>query len=630
MPRVIGIDPGTVSIDLCGLDDGRLFLDRSWPTTETLAEPARFVAELEAAGPLDLVAGPSGYGLPLTRVQAATEEDLRLAFLAAPGETGGIGGLRGLVRALARSALPVVLTPGVVHLPTVPAHRKVNRVDMGTAEKVCVVALAVSEQARRLGRALSNVSLVLLELGGAFTAAVAVAAGRIVDGVGGTAGPLGFRAAGALGGEVAYLAGEVPKALLFQGGAAAVAGWDETIASPERLAHPTTPAEQLAGDALVESAVKTAVALATAVPSLEEFVLSGRLAHVKPLADAIQQRLDAFAPTRVLEGFAHTAKEGAQGAALVADGLAGGVRALAARRVLWGNPPAVLARVRDPRRLARVVGKAGLPAPRVRLTRPAPGVRGGWVVKPFHSGGGDGVAVWRPGRGAPMPRRSYFQERIAGVTGSIVFAADGRRAVPLGLSRVLAGEAAFGADGFRYCGNILGAAGDPQFPADERLLDRATLLAESVTRAFGLVGVNGVDFVARAGLPYAIEVNPRYTAAMELVERAYGLSLFDVHVEACRGALPPFDLAGARRATPQAVGKAIVYARRPTALGDTRSWLLDPDVRDISPPGTRFAPREPICTIFARGRDAAACFATLTRRAARLYHDVERREAQSA
>jgi len=34
MPRVIGIDPGTVSIDLCGLDNGRLFLDRSWPTAE--------------------------------------------------------------------------------------------------------------------------------------------------------------------------------------------------------------------------------------------------------------------------------------------------------------------------------------------------------------------------------------------------------------------------------------------------------------------------------------------------------------------------------------------------------------------------------------------------------------------
>src|SRR5207253_5862393 len=225
--------------------------------------------------------------LPLTRAQDATDADLRLAFLAAPHERGGIGGLRALVRALARSRLPVVLTPGVVHLPTVAVHRKVNRVDMGTADKGCAVALAITQQARQSGRPLATVSLVLLELGGAFTAAVAVAGGRIVDGVGGSAGPLGFRAPGALDGEVAYLAGEVSKALLFRGGAASIAGWDETTASPERLAHPTTPPEQVARDALVESTVKTAVGLAAAVPSPKAFVLSGRLAHVEPLGNAI-------------------------------------------------------------------------------------------------------------------------------------------------------------------------------------------------------------------------------------------------------------------------------------------------------------------------------------------------------
>src|SRR3989442_5707978 len=199
MPRVIGIDPGTVTLDLCGLDDGRVFLDRSWPTAEALSEPARFVAELESAGPLDLVAGPSGYGLPLTRVQDATDEDLRLAFLAAPGETRGVGGLRELVRVLARSALPAALTPGVVHLPTVPAHRKVNRVDMGTAEKVCAVALAVSEQARRFPSPLSGVSVVVLELGGALTAALAGACRPVVDRAGGSAGPLRVCAPGAVG-----------------------------------------------------------------------------------------------------------------------------------------------------------------------------------------------------------------------------------------------------------------------------------------------------------------------------------------------------------------------------------------------------------------------------------------------
>ena len=64
----------------------------------------------------------------------------------------------------------------------------------------------------------------------------------------------------------------------------------------------------------------------------------------------------------------------------------GAVRALAANRLLWGNPPAVLTRARDPRHLARVVGDAGLSGPRVRLTRPAPGTRSGWLVKPLRSG----------------------------------------------------------------------------------------------------------------------------------------------------------------------------------------------------------------------------------------------------
>src|SRR5688572_29390934 len=149
MPRVIGIDPGTVSIDICGLDNGRLFLDHSFPTADTLRDPAAFVERLKEPGAIDLIVGPSGYGLPCVPAADLTEDDLRLAFLAAEGESGGIGGLRTLVRALAHSGLPVLLTPGVIHLRSVPLHRKVNRVDMGTADKVCAAALAVREQAER-------------------------------------------------------------------------------------------------------------------------------------------------------------------------------------------------------------------------------------------------------------------------------------------------------------------------------------------------------------------------------------------------------------------------------------------------------------------------------------------------
>ena len=43
MTRVVGFDPGTVSIDICGLADGRLYLDHSWPTEDALAHPDRLL-----------------------------------------------------------------------------------------------------------------------------------------------------------------------------------------------------------------------------------------------------------------------------------------------------------------------------------------------------------------------------------------------------------------------------------------------------------------------------------------------------------------------------------------------------------------------------------------------------------
>ena len=85
MPRVIGIDPGTVSLDLCGLDDGRVFLDESIPTEDALADPSLVLGLLDRASPLDLVVGPSGYGLPLRNVREISEAELRLACLAHSG-----------------------------------------------------------------------------------------------------------------------------------------------------------------------------------------------------------------------------------------------------------------------------------------------------------------------------------------------------------------------------------------------------------------------------------------------------------------------------------------------------------------------------------------------------------------
>ncbi len=307
----MGIDPGTLTLDLCGLADGRLTLDESWPTEDALAHPDRLLERLTSSGPLDLVVGPSGYGLPLRRAAEATDEDYRLAFLAAEDEPGGILGLRGLARRLAASGLPVVFTPGVIHLDTVPDHRKLNRVDIGTADKLCVAALAIHERCARSRVSPDQVSLVLLELGGAFTAGISVSRGQVVDGLGGSSGPIGWRAPGALDGEVAFLLGQVSKDTIFRGGVSSVIERD--------------PAQRdVALEALVEGAERAVRRLKLSSPDADEVVLSGRLAADPEIGRRLEASLADIGPLRRLDGFAAHARQGAQGAALIADGLAGG------------------------------------------------------------------------------------------------------------------------------------------------------------------------------------------------------------------------------------------------------------------------------------------------------------------
>lgn len=302
------------------------------------------------------------------------------------------------------------------------------------------------------------------------------------------------------------------------------------------------------------------------------------------------------------------------------------VAKLAEGRRLLGNDAAVLERVRDPVALTAALRGRDLPAPEVR-TEPAPGSSpGSWLVKPRQSHGGIGIERWNPG--IRVPAGCVLQARITGRPGSLLFAADGKNAVPLGLTRKLIGVRGFGGGGFRYCGSVLGSPTRPCFDDHADVVDAALAVAQALTEEFGLVGVNGLDFVLCGGTPWPIELNPRYTSAMELLERAHGVSVFDIHASACEGRLPRAELA--YRPASVAYGKAFVYARRAGTLGDTRPWLRDPSIRDVPRPGATVERGAPICTIFAEAADAAACRRALVRRAAVVYREVEPVLAQAS
>jgi predicted butyrate kinase (DUF1464 family) len=193
----------------------------------------------------------------------------------------------------------------------VPEHRKLNRVDLGTADKLAAVVLGVQQESARLQRPPEEVSFILVELGGAFTAAVAVERGQVVDGIGGTAGPIGWQSAGALDGEVAFLAGHISKNALFQGGVSTF-----VARNPSRL--------PVATQAYAEGALKAIRQLGHSAPSAQVVLLSGRHSSDPDLVQLLSRGLGDLGTVRRLSGFAREAKQGAQGAAVMADGLAGG------------------------------------------------------------------------------------------------------------------------------------------------------------------------------------------------------------------------------------------------------------------------------------------------------------------
>src|SRR5262249_1691852 len=124
---------------------------------------------------------------------------------------------------------------------------------------------------------------------------------------------------------VAFLAGSVSKRLLFSGGALAIAGTPD--AAVDTLVTARSGRAQIAWQAYIESAVKAVAALAAIAPAATTGVRAGRRAGGPRARDELTACLHALRSdidVRALTGFAATAKAAAQGAALVADGLAGG------------------------------------------------------------------------------------------------------------------------------------------------------------------------------------------------------------------------------------------------------------------------------------------------------------------
>jgi predicted ATP-grasp superfamily ATP-dependent carboligase len=223
--------------------------------------------------------------------------------------------------------------------------------------------------------------------------------------------------------------------------------------------------------------------------------------------------------------------------------------------------------------------------------------------------------------GEERPRGHYLQRFLPGPVGSAAFLADGERALLLGVTEQIPGWRDLGGSGFRYGGNI---AGPPDALLPPGAIATLGAAAGRIVRRFGLRGLNGLDYVVAAGVPRLIEVNPRYTASMELLEEISGRDFFDLHLRALDGRLPraaagAADRAGERRRGSPApfLGKGILYADHDLAGIEPRA-LLDLGCRDVPVRREPIAAGQPVCTIVAGGASPGECRREIAARAARV------------
>ncbi|MFX1301744.1 MAG: DUF1464 family protein [Promethearchaeota archaeon] len=327
MYRVIGIDPGSRSWDFFGLEDNETILDTSLPTKELINDPQKAITIINSVEDVDLMVAPSGFGLPLKDVHELTEKDIFFTLLKFDQkEKNKLVGLGEVLRLIKAQNIPGIIVPGVKHLPTVPKYRKINKIDMGTADKICTAVTGIRDQMERFKVAVEDTNFIMVEIGYGFTAVLAIENGQIIDGIGGS-NIMGFRACGALDGELAYLIKNIHKKNIYKGGVAYISGYSDLSLKEITLLAEKDEQTKLALKAYLSSVKKAVFGISSSFSSkdkIKEVLLAGRGASLTYFREKMIRGLNDVAPVRIMASFSQIAKRAAQGAAFIANGILGG------------------------------------------------------------------------------------------------------------------------------------------------------------------------------------------------------------------------------------------------------------------------------------------------------------------
>lgn len=271
---------------------------------------------------------------------------------------------------------------------------------------------------------------------------------------------------------------------------------------------------------------------------------------------------------------------------------------------LWGCSADAVERARDLSCLHAVLSKAGLNFPETRSTPDGLPLDGSWLCKLPHSSSGSGVRALdsAEARERAITAGALFQKRFTrGESAAVIFALNASEALTLGVSRQLVGCAETGAGPYQYCGSLC------PLQVSDAVQQDLTKLGALLAGPLGLRGLVGVDVWIESGKLSVLEVNPRYTASVEVVERATGFNALTPHASAFGGNVPPPGSLASPDFAP--CGKLILFAKQPVTISDEFSdWVFGqamrsrwPLVADVPAAGQQISAGEPVLSLLAAG-----------------------------
>lgn len=263
---------------------------------------------------------------------------------------------------------------------------------------------------------------------------------------------------------------------------------------------------------------------------------------------------------------------------------------------ILGTSPGIAARFLDKELTQKFFEVHGFPVPALVTPGTFPA-----ILKPCKGSGGwrnalvsdeEDIRVWE----SQFPGEPYLLQEVApGIPASVCCVADGREARAIAVNlQILRGseEARFG-----FCGSLT--------PFRHPLSWKMREMAEAIGSKSGCKGIIGIDFLVTNDRIIPIEVNPRFVATLDTIERATGCNLVQMHIDGCQGTLPS--------SVPESEHfciRQILFAPHDLTIRDDLSPLI-PDVADIPTPPASFEAGGAVISVYGEGDDEGSARSAL-------------------